>query len=316
MPAMTRRSLFALIALFALAAPAQALDIVFPAGSRVGLAPPPGTTPSQSFSGFEDAGNKVAVVIASLPPEAYAELERTTSADELKKRGLTLEQREDQGVAAGKGFLVIARQEADGIKLRKWIFAIAAPDLTALVTVQVPDDAAKAYPELVVRTALASLMVRATVPDEEQLALVPFRISELAGFRIGGVMAGRAIMLTDAPAADTGPDVAPHIIVAIAPGGPAQGGNRDDFARNVFAGIPNLRDWRINTSEPLRVGGQQGHQIMATGKDNRTGNAVTIVQWLRFGGGAYMHMIGVARTEAWTGAYARFRAVRDGIDTR
>src|SRR6266508_2583201 len=125
MPAMTRRSLFALIALFALAAPA------------------PGTTPSQSFSGFEDAGNKVAVVIASLPPEAYAELERTTSADELKKRGLTLEQREDQGVAAGKGFLVIARQEADGIKLRKWIFAIAAPDLTALVTVQVPDDAAK-----------------------------------------------------------------------------------------------------------------------------------------------------------------------------
>jgi hypothetical protein len=29
-----------------------------------------------------------------------------------------------------------------------------------------------------------------------------------------------------------------------------------------------------------------------------------------------MHLIGVARTEAWTGAYARFRQVRDGVDTR
>jgi hypothetical protein len=182
--------------------------------------------------------------------------------------------------------------------------------------VQIPDEATKAYPDLVIRTALSTLMVRAAVPDEEQLALVPFRVGELAGFHIGGVMAGRAIMLTDAKPDAPGADVDPHIIVAIAPGGPAQGANRDDFARNVFATIPNIRDWRITTSEPMRIGGQQGHQIMAAGKDGRSGGAITIVQWLRFGGGAYMHIIGVARTEAWTGAYARFRQVRDGIETR
>src|SRR5262245_52683330 len=106
---MTRLYALAFIALVALAAPAQALDVVFPAGSRVGLAPPPGTTLSQNFNGFEDGPNKVAVILAALPPEAYAELERTTSADELSKRGLTLENRESQ--AAGKGFLVIARQQ-------------------------------------------------------------------------------------------------------------------------------------------------------------------------------------------------------------
>jgi hypothetical protein len=319
MRTMTRRNLIALailIALLASAVPAQALEILFPTGSRVGLAPPPGTTPSRSFSGFEDPANKVAVVLAALPPEAYPELERTTSAEELKKRGLTLEQREEQGVAAGKGFLVIVRQEAEGLTLRKWIFAIAAQDLTALVTIQVPDDAAKAYPELVIRTALSTLTVRATVPDDEHLSLLPFRVSELAGFRIGGVMAGRAVMLTDARADSPGTDVDPHIIVAIAPGGPPQGANRDDFARNVFGTIPNLKDVRLTSAEPLRIGGQQGHQIMAAGKDNRTGSAITIVQWLRFGGGAYMHMIGIARTEGWTPAYARFRQVRDGIETR
>src|SRR5258708_4697728 len=116
---MTRLHTFAFIALLTLVAPAHALDIVFPPGSRVGIAPPPGTTPSRNFNGFEDAANNVAVVIAALPPEAYAELERTTSADELAKRGLTLENHESQ--AAGKAFLVIARQEADGFKLHKWI---------------------------------------------------------------------------------------------------------------------------------------------------------------------------------------------------
>ena len=44
--------------------------------------------------------------------------------------------------------------------------------------------------------------------------------------------------------------------------------------------------------------------------------ALTVVQWLRFGGGAYLQMVGIARAEAWKDAYPRFRSVRDGIDTR
>jgi hypothetical protein len=55
---------------------------------------------------------------------------------------------------------------------------------------------------------------------------------------------------------------------------------------------------------------------MAVGKDVRTGNDINIVQWLRFGGGAYLHMIGVARSSAWIPAYGRFRQVRDAIDVQ
>jgi len=304
------------IILLALGLPAHAVDIVFPAGSRVGLAPPPGVTPSRNFNGFEDASNNVAVVIASLPPEAYAEIERSTSADALKQHGLTFEKRESQQVGAGKGFLVIARQEVDNIKLRKWIFAVAAADLTALVTIQVPDAADKTYPELVIRTALSTLMVRDSVPVEEQLSLLPFKVGELAQFRVGGVLAGRAIMLTDAASDTVGPDVDAHMVVAVSPGGPDSPATRDTFARDVFATVPNLKDVRLNSAESLRIGGQQGHQIMASGKDNRTGQAVNVVQWLRFGGSAYLHMIGVARHDVWVPAYARFRAVRDGIETR
>jgi len=302
------------VILLALLSPAQAADVVFPAGSRVGLAPPPGVTPSHTFQGFEDPAHSVAVVIAALPREAHWDLRRSTSAEELKKRGITFEKREEQKLDAGDASLVIARQEVDKIKLRKWIFSVLAPDLIALVTVQVPDEAANLYPETAIRDALSTVTIRATVPVEEHLGLLPFRVGELAQFRIGGVIAGRAIMLTDAATDEPGPGVDSHIVVAVAPGGPAQVADRNTFARDVFGSIPNLKDVHVNSAEPLRIGGQPGHQVMATAKDARTGADINVVQWLRFGNGAYLHMIGIARTSTWIPTYARFRQVRDGID--
>src|SRR5262245_30517891 len=303
-----------LLVLLTLVSVAQAADVVFPAGSRVGLAPPPGLNKSNNFQGFEDAEHNVAMIIAALPREAHWDLQRSTSAEELKKRGLTFEKREDQKLADGDAFLVIAHQEVEKLKLRKWIFAVLGQDLIALVTVQVPDNAVTLYPDSAIQTALSSVAIRATVPAEEQLGLLPFRVSELAQFRIGGVIPGRAIMLTDSPTDDLGPEVDAHIVVAVAPGGPGQASNRDAFARDLFGSIPNVKDVHVRSAEPLRIGGQPGHQVMAVGKDARTGNDVNIVQWLRFGGGAYLHMIAVARSSAWIPAYARFRQVRDGID--
>jgi hypothetical protein len=312
---MARFIWLSLAALLALALPAQAQDVVFPTGSRVGLAPPPGVTISRSLVGFEDPPNNVAIIMLALPPEAYSELEKSTADAPMQQKGLTVESREQLSLASGKAFLVIARQVAEGTKLRKWIMATATPELTALVTFQIPDNAREAYPDAALRTAIASVAVRHTVPVEEQLSLLPFKVAELAGFRVAGVMAGRALILTDAPAEGPSPSGAAQLIIGIAPGGPTQNADRDTFANDVFTTIPNLKEVRRTSSEPLRVGGQPGHQIMARGKDVTTGAEVTIVQWLRFGSGAYMHFVGVAPSERWTAAYARFRQVRDGIDT-
>jgi hypothetical protein len=312
----TRIRFLLLLVVIALAAPAAAADVTYPAGSRVGIAPPPGMTASHNFFGFEDREHGVAIIIAALPAEAFAEIAPTTTAESLQKQGVTFEKREELSLPVGKAFLVLGRQEVEQVKLRKWILVAGMPDLTAIVTAQVPDSATTAYPDDVIRAALTSIAVRATVPVEEQLSLLPFKLNELAGFRVGGLFAGRAVMLTDAPAATTAASDDPRMVIAISGGGPAQAGDRDGFAREVFSAIPNLKDVRLVSSEPLRMGMQQGHQIMATGKDNTSGTDVTIVQWLRFGNGAYMQMVGVAPTDAWTQAYARFREVRDGIDQR
>ena len=302
-----------LIAFFA--APAQAADVQYPAASRVGLVPPPGMTISRNFTGFEDRENRVAMVIVALPGAAFADIEKST-AEPLQKQGVTQDSREDVTHPLGKAFLILGHQQIENQTIRKWIFVVSAEDITAVVTIQIPEAAQPAYSDAVLRAALMSLSVRATVPAEEQLSLLPFQVSELAGFKVGGVIAGRAVMLTDGVVNQPATAMDTHILVAAAAGGASQAADRERIAHEVFATVPNMKEVRINSSESLRIGGQQGHQIMARGRDGATGDEITIVQWLRFGGSAYIHIIGVARTENWSQAYARFRQVRDGIELR
>jgi hypothetical protein len=311
-----------LLVLFMLALgalPATAAELNYPPGSRIGLAPPPGLVLSKTFFGYEDPSNSVAMMLVALPPQAYADLDASVTAETLKRQGVTMESREALPLPSGKAFLVVGRQEVDNVKIRKWILVAASPTLTGFVTVQMPETATALYPDAAIRASLATLAFRAAVPVDEQLGLLPFKVGELSGFRIAGVIPGRAVMLSDAPAGAPGsPDSTnePHIFAAIAAGGPAQSADRDTFAREVFATLPNIREIRVTTSEPLRMAGQQGHQIIADAKDASGTSPLTVVQWLRFGGGGYMQIVGIARADAWKDAYPRFRSVRDGIEAR
>src|ERR1700704_1365035 len=311
-----------LLVLFMLALgtlPAPAAEPTYPPGSRIGLAPPAGLVPSKTFFGYEDLNNSVAMILVALPPQAYADLDASVTADALKRQGMTMDSREALPLPSGKAFLVVGRQDVDNTKVRKWILVAASPSLTAFVTVQMPEAAAALYPDAAIRASLATLAFRAAIPIEEQLGLLPFKVGEFSGFRIAGVIPGRAVMLSDAPAGAAGsPDSTneAHILAAIAPGRPAQNTDRDTFASEVFATLPNMREIRVTTSEPLRMSGQQGHQILAEAKDATGASALTVVQWLRFGGGGYMQIVGIARADAWKDAYPRFRSVRDGIEAR
>ena len=58
-----------------------------------------------------------------------------------------------------------------------------------------------------------------------------------------------------------------------------------------------------------------GHQIVALSQDERTGDELVMVQWLRFGPGV-VQMFGIARRDRWDDVFARMRTVRDGFGTK
>jgi len=146
------------------AVPTQAAEPVFPLGLRVGIVPPPGLVASTNFQGFEDRQHSVAMVLTEMPADAYPAMEQAFTIDTLKAKGIEAERREDVTLKEGHGFIVVARQQAGGSTVRKWALIAGTPTLTAIVTLQVPEEAAAAYPDEACRASLASFVVRAKVP--------------------------------------------------------------------------------------------------------------------------------------------------------
>ena len=287
---------------------AHAAEVMYPPGSRLGLVPPPGMAMSSNSFGFEDSDANTAIMLTSLPAEAYANLDKLISAEALKNLGMLLEKREALSLATGQAFLMSGHQGNQS----RWVLVASAPGLTAWITVQVPDAAKDRYPDTAIRESLASLQIRASVPVEEQLGLLPFKLTELAGFQVANLLPGRAVVLSDAPDAPT----RSQVLVGAAPGGPAEARDRGEFAREIFVATPIVRDMRITSSEPLRLAGQPVHEIMAQARDMSGSTNLKVVQWLRFGGGGYIQVVGITPVEAWPDSYPRFRAVRDGIAPR
>ena len=106
--------LLTVLALALATSPALAADAAYPPGSRIGLAPPDGMVTSKSFFGYEDPNNNAAIILLALPPQAYADLDKSVTADALKRQGVTLEARADAWKDAYPRF----RSVRDGIEAR------------------------------------------------------------------------------------------------------------------------------------------------------------------------------------------------------
>ena len=294
---------------------AAAADAIFPIGSRLGLVPPAGMVPSRTFQGFEEPGTKAAIVLTTLPANAYEQLAKSMVPEAMKKEGIEVERREPVELPAGKGFVLSGRQTIEKERYRKWLLIASADDVTALVNVQVPEQAAN-YSEEAVRAAFATLAVRPHIPETELLALIPFSIGELAGFHIEDVLPGRAIVLVD-PASQTadggGATAKGRMFISAIPGGPEEAADRGNFARVAFGQIVGIKDVQLQDAGPLRIASQPGYQTLAKAKDAGTGADVMVVQWLRFGSGGFLRMIGIARADAWPEMLGRLRTVRDSV---
>lgn len=300
------------------APPARAADPEFPLGSRIGLVPPPGFQASKHFPGFENAETDSSIVLATLPPQAFSEIEGTMTTEAIRNQGIIEDTREVVTLAIGRGIMVVGTEEDKGQKFRKWMFLGAVPEGTVLAAIRVPEAGRTTYPDDVIKASLASLVVRPNVPVAEALQLLPFKLSELSGLRPVRALAGSGVFLTDGPNNTPGPSEQPVFIVSVGQGGPESSSDRALFARNMFTGLSDFTDVRIVSGDMLRLGGGNlpTHELQAEGKDVKTGAPVKLVQWVRFAPGGFIRMVGVARTDQWLAAFSRFRAVRDGITAR
>ncbi|WP_325699447.1 hypothetical protein [Pseudorhodoplanes sp.] len=308
-----------------LCGPVQAADPTFPNGSHIGLVPPPGMTASTSFPGFEDRDRKAAILLAQVPGPVYEQFLKAMSAGAINIPGVSNAKRELMLTDGGAAHLVVGDQEAEGVKFRKWLMITrrnitdrnADTAFSFIVTVQIPEEASDVYSEDVVRKTLGTVALRAVIPPQEILDKLPFRLTERANFEgVRLLVPGRAVMLTERAGTGDLPSTDAVAMISVGAGAPSQADERANFAQNVLRSIQGFNNLRILSQEPMRIGGQPGYEIRLEGQSAGDNTDVVIVQWMRFGVGGFIRMVGISPKTSWPENFTRFRQVRDGINAR
>lgn len=292
--------------------PAFGADPVYPPGVRVGMVPLVGLSPSKTFTGFETEDHSVKVLITELPAAAFGEVEAS-----LKTPVPGAPRPEGLETVAGKAFYTVENAKDGAANVRRYSMILSGGLFSGYVAAQIPENAQKIYTDDAVRQMFASSVVRKEVPVDEQLGLLPFKMTELGSFKsIHTLAPGAAILLSDG-SEESGIEAASFMVVGMIASSPATPEDRGRFAQQVAATIPGLRDAKITMSEPVRLDGTAGYETRldaVSGKDNAP---VSVVQWLRFGGSnSVLRIIASAPRDEWPKAFPRFRAVRDGIQPR
>ena len=218
---------------------------------------------------------------------------------------------------AGLAYFTTESGKAGDTPVKRYSMIVPGAGFSGYVAVQIPENATKIYTDEAVRQMFASTVTRRQVSAEEQIALMPFKITDLADFKdIRTLAPGSSIILADGDES-IGYESKPFMILGVIGATPQQPDDRARFAQEAALQIPGVRESRITMSEPIRINGQQGFETRIDGVSGKDKIPVTVVQWIRFSsGGASLRIIASAPREQWLPAFTRFRAVRDGIQPK
>jgi hypothetical protein len=308
------RPLAALALLAATALPAFAADAVFPPGLRLGMVPLVGLSTAKTFPGFESEDGNVKVLITELPPAAYGEVVAAFNANPAGSNGVKPDKIE---TPAGLAYFTTESGKAGDTLVKRYSMIVPGAGFSGYVAVQVPENASKIYTDDAVRQMFATAVTRREVSADEQIGLMPFKITDLADFKdVRTLVPGSSIILADGNES-TGYESKPFMILGLIGATPQQADDRARFAQEAALQIPGVRESRVTMSEPIRINGQQGFETRIDGLSGKDKTPVTVVQWIRFSsGGASLRIIASAPRDQWPAAFTRFRAVRDGIQPK
>ena len=138
--------------------------------------------PSTTFQGFEDPDENAAILLCHASGRAFDQLDKIDGSGSPEKARHRLDKREPITLAAGKAFCLAASRRPARYAIANgcWSRRLATSPRSSPCRSR---SRTRQYPDKAVRAALATLAVRANVPDAERLSLLavhgrrPCRIS-------------------------------------------------------------------------------------------------------------------------------------------
>ncbi|KQT45643.1 hypothetical protein ASG52_14535 [Methylobacterium sp. Leaf456] len=307
-----------LLAGAAMTVSASAQEAIFPPSSRFGFSAPGDMMVSKRFTGFERKGGGVVVSVVELPAPAYTEMEQSFTDETLKTQGMVVRSRESVPLADGlQGVLFTGEATASDVPgvpaVNKWLLIVGGADVTGLIIAQA---ATGAESEAAIRSMLTSVTLRPALGLDEQVAALPFRVGDPAGFRPVRALAGNSVLMTLGPRDQIAAMEQPILVIAQAVQAPTPQEQRDGLARQALFANQTMKDFQIERSQSYRQNGIDWHEIVARAVDIPSSTPVVVAQTIRFNPDGYIRAVGVTRADQRADVLPLFRQVVDSLQVK
>ena len=166
------------------------------------------------------------------------------------------------------------------MKVSKWILVAGSGTTTALVVATRPEGAAGPS-EAELRAAVLSTALRQPASLDDQVAALPFRVGNPAGFRLVSVLAGSGLILTDGPKDVDPRSEQPTVIVASSLGQGPSDAEADAFGRRALASVASLTGIEVEQARTITRDGATWHETLARAAARDGGQRLVVLQSIR-----------------------------------
>lgn len=258
-------------------------------GTHVIVTPPSEFVVADRFPGFISKETGASIMVSELPAP-LAEVTKDFNAGGFRKQGMNLLSQTKASYGKHNGVLISAAQSARGVDFLKWMAVFGDEKTTYLVTASFPKEAEADLSD-VLKKAVMSARVSAT--DADPLDALTFRVSPTNDMKTAKVI-GNGILfskggLFPAKSIDT-----PIFVVGASASKGLQIPDKKVFAQSRLQKVATLRDVRVKTTEPIRIGGLDGYESTADAIDADGGSKMLMYQVVLFDADGYYAMQGIA----------------------
>ncbi len=285
---------------------------VFPDGSSFGIVPFEGGELADGFAGFIDPDDSTSVTINSLPVESWDEVAAAfQDPARLATQGIVADSTEQVTVAGVPALRISGSQRFQDRSLPKCIYVIRGESEIGLIAAQIPsleraDEDACAL--------IQGIAVRGAPTLEDQLAGLPYQLSDLGGMRVAHILGGSSVILTDGPL-DIVPAMEQPLMIATrsyAPTALAQ--DRKAFSQDLLRSFEDFALSGELKADAIQISGFPATVIRTDAYNQDAGMDARLVQWTVFlPEGNYVRLMGIATQEQWETASPSFDRVASGL---
>ncbi len=292
--------------------PKTADQTVFPEGSTFGIIPFEGSVEAAQFAGFADMETSASVMITELPLAAWEQISTGFSKPEtIAQAGITAATISRLEIAGMEAVRIAGTQTKSGLSFPKCVVLLKGREKVGFLTAQIPfqddfgGDACALIRGIAQRDSSTSI--------DEQLAALPFALSDMGGFRVVQTIGGSGAVLTRGPLDEITSAEQPVMIIASSLSANTVGPDKMAFSEKVMASFPGHElGERLDSAELTLAELPATRLVYEAVQEN--GTEITLVQWAAFrADGQYVRLIGIASRENWLSDYPNFERVANSL---